>query len=438
MVMNPTKSRQSIPANRYQNRYDISNKYSRNTPHIRGLFLRHTLTIEERFPVDAYLTTMQILGLAIGGMCHSLLGSIKVPLANKLNIKEDKVGALVSAFGFTMIPMAFVAGIMTDEIGRDLVMGIALGIMICSVLVLANAKTYTAAVIAVLLLGTGWSALVNVLNTLQEPAFLPFFDEGTPLSSAMNLGDFVFGVGAFVMPIATAFLLAKVGLEKTFSWFAVLMAIPLVFVFFVNWELLKPDTTTVINDWWRMLLTDSVVLICCIAFFFHVPTEACVALWATTLMKDRGVTDRKASTLLSVFWLVFTVSRLVAALLMPAGMDHAILIVLAVACTVVTLGLALSRSQQITVGCVILLGAIMGPIFPILIAQLVGHVGENIDKRLNGRAIGLFFCIGGIGWALMPLIAGKVAAKASVQKAFFLISAGAACLTALTFILSKQ
>jgi len=388
--------------------------------------------------VDTYLTTMQILGLAIGGMCHSLLGSIKVPLATRLNIKEDKVGALVSAFGFTMIPMAFAAGIMADEIGRDLVMGIALGIMICSVLVLANAKTYTAAVIAVLLLGTGWSALVNVLNALQGPAFLPFFGENTPLSSAMNLGDFVFGAGAFVMPIATAFLLVKVGLKKTFSWFAVLMAISLVCVFFVDWEVLKPDTTQVIDNWLMVLLTDPVVLICCIAFFFHVPTEACVALWATTLMKDRGVTDGKASTLLSVFWLVFTVSRLVAALLMPAGMDHTILIVLAVTCTAATLGLALSRSQQTTVRWIILLGAIMGPIFPILIAQLVGHVGGNIDAQLIGRAIGLFFCIGGIGWALMPLIVGKVAVKASVQKAFLLISAGAACLTILTFILSRQ
>ena len=387
--------------------------------------------------MDTYLTTMQILGLAIGGMCHSLLGSIKVPLANKLNIKEDKVGALVSAFGFTMIPMAFVAGIMADEIGRELVMGIALGIMICSVLVLANAKTYTAAVIAVLLLGTGWSALVNVLNTLQGAAFLRFFADNTPLSSAMNLGDFVFGAGAFVMPIATAFLLVKVGLKKTFSWFAVLMAISLVFVFFVDWESLKPVTTTVIDDWLTMLLTDPVVLICCIAFFFHVPTEACVALWATTLMKDRGVTDRNASTLLSVFWLTFTFSRLVAALLMPVGMDHMIVIILAVICTVATLGLALSRSQKITVGWIILLGAIMGPIFPILIAQLYGHV-HNINEQLVGRAVGLFFCIGGIGWALMPLIAGKVAARTSVQKAFFLISAGAACLTVLTIILSKQ
>jgi MFS family permease len=89
-----------------------------------------------------------------------------------------------------MIPMAFAAGIMADEIGRDLVLGIALGIMICSVLVLANAKTYTAAVIAVLLLGTGWSALVNVLNALQGPAFLPFFGKDTPNAGWHGSYDF--------------------------------------------------------------------------------------------------------------------------------------------------------------------------------------------------------------------------------------------------------
>ena len=293
--MNLTRSRQSNSANLYQKRYDISNKHNRNTANIRGPASRYTLTMQERFPVDTYLTTMQILGLAIGGMCHSLLGSIKVPLANKLNIKEDKVGALVSAFGFTMIPMAFVAGILADEIGRDLVMGIALGIMICSVLVLANAKTYIAAVIAVLLLGTGWSALVNVLNALQGPAFLPFFGKDTPLSSAMNLGDFVFGAGAFVMPIATAFLLAKVGLKKTFSWFAVLMAISLVFVFFVNWELLKPDTTKVIDDWLRVLLTDSVVLICCIAFFFHVPHRSVCGVMGHDSYERSRSNGRKSS-----------------------------------------------------------------------------------------------------------------------------------------------
>ena len=61
--------------------------------------------------MDVFLTTMQILALTVAGMCHALLGSVKVPLAKKLQINEDKVGGLLSAFGFTTIPMAFAAGI---------------------------------------------------------------------------------------------------------------------------------------------------------------------------------------------------------------------------------------------------------------------------------------------------------------------------------------
>ena len=166
--------------------------------------------------MDFFLTTMQILALTVAGMCHALLGSIKVPLAEKLQINEDRVGGLLSAFGFTTIPMAFAAGIFADTFGRQLVIVVALLMLIASVLVLSSAKKYASAVMAVLLLGVGWSALVNVLNVLQGSAFLPIFRAGAPLSSAMNFGDFIFGMGAFIMPIASAYVLLKFQFKKTF------------------------------------------------------------------------------------------------------------------------------------------------------------------------------------------------------------------------------
>ena len=56
--------------------------------------------------MDLNLTVMQALALAIAGMCHALIGSVKVPLAKQLDIPESRVGGLVSIFGFTLIPMA--------------------------------------------------------------------------------------------------------------------------------------------------------------------------------------------------------------------------------------------------------------------------------------------------------------------------------------------
>ena len=386
--------------------------------------------------MDGYLTTLQIFGLLVGGMCYALLGSIKVPLAKQLDIEEGKVGGLISAFGFTMIPMAFAAGFLADAIGREVVLAAACGILIASVLVLANVNSYFVAVISVLLLGTGWSALVNVLNALQGPAFLPFFGAGAPLSTAMNMGDFIFGIGAFVMPIATVFMLVRVGLRKTFSSFSLLIVVTLGFVFLVNWEPLTPVKVAAEDASFGRLVSDTTVLLCCIAFFFHVPMEACIGVWATTLMKDQGVSDGRASSLLSVFWMAFTLSRLVAALTIVAGTDHVVLIVLSGVCVGLTLGLAASKSKQGTSGCIILSGAVMGPIFPILIALLVSHVQNDLNEQLVGRAIGLFFCIGGIGWAVVPLMVGKIAQKTSVQKAFFVVAGAAACLTVVAVLLN--
>ena len=88
--------------------------------------------------MDTYLTTMQVAALSIAGMCHALLGSIKVPLARQLQIDESRVGGLVSVFGFTLIPMAFAAGIFADSFGRDTVLVAGFVLLIISVLVLAH------------------------------------------------------------------------------------------------------------------------------------------------------------------------------------------------------------------------------------------------------------------------------------------------------------
>ena len=390
--------------------------------------------------MDMNLTVMQTLALAIAGMCHALIGSVKVPLSKQLNIPESRIGQLISVFGFTLIPMAFAAGYFADTQGRNLVVEAGFILVIVSVIVLATLKTYNMALVSILLLGTGWSALVNVLNALQGPAFLSEADVSAEnLPFAMNLGDFIFGMGAFLMPIVITFMIKKVGLKQTFFSFAVVTAVPLALCFtidldeFVNrFAELKdppaattessvgdPQPDTVVNELgFTDLFTDSVVMLCCIAFFFHVPIEACVGAWATTLMIDRGTAESKATGLLSLFWFTFTVSRLIAALALPDGSHELAIIAMAVILLAVVYGLITSKNAGKTNVLVLGAGLILGPIFPILIAFLVGHV----DVSLQGRAIGLFFCIGGIGWAIVPYLVGRKADKSGLQNSFYIVA----------------
>ena len=406
--------------------------------------------------MDLNLTVMQSLALTIAGMCHALIGSVKLPLAKQLEIPESRVGQLISVFGFTLIPMAFAAGYFADTVGRNLVVEAGFVLVIVSVLVLATLKSYKMALVSILLLGTGWSALVNVLNALQGPAFLSRDDVSVDnLPFAMNLGDFIFGMGAFIMPIVVTVMIKKAGLKTTFFSFAALIAVPLVLCFSIDlneyvqeFDSLKSEVAPTASAGAAVateavepkelgfgdLFSDSIVLLCCFAFFFHVPVEACVGAWATTLMMDRGTTESKATSLLSVFWLAFTVSRLIAALSLPAGSHEVAIIGFAIVLFAVVCGLIKSQKADSTNILVVTAGLILGPIFPILIAFLVGHV----DVSLQGRAIGLFFCIGGIGWALIPFLVGRQADKNGLQKSFYIVAGCVVGLMLTTTLLVSQ
>lgn len=383
--------------------------------------------------MDSWLTSMQVAALAVAGMCHALLGSVKVPLAARLKIDEGRVGGLVSVFGFTLIPMVLVFGFLVDALGKQAVLGGGFALLIVSMVLLSRLRSYPWALIAVLLLGTGWSALVNVLNVTSPPAFLPPEEIKSRMSYAMNMGDFVFGMGAFLTPLLVAYLTRKLNLSSTLLFLASLAIVPVLLGFYVNWdaEVLNPKNTETVAGGLAQLLTNPIVWLCCLAFFCHVPVEAAVATWATTLMTDKGVKEGAASTLLSVFWLTFMSSRLIAALTLPKGWDTTLVIGMAVLCIAFTIGIAFSRHAWLTCAMVILAGCILGPIFPTLIAILLSH----LPGELHGRAVGIFFCIGGIGWTAIPILIGAYAKRTSVQQAFLIATGSAVMLTLLCGLL---
>ena len=383
--------------------------------------------------MDPMLTSMQIAALAVAGMCHALLGSVKVPLARKLDIDEARVGGLVSVFGFTLIPTVLAAGFLVDALGQQAVLSGGFVLVIVSLSLLAWLNSYRTALLAVLILGIGWSGLVIVLNVTSPPAFLPAAENPRRMAYAMNMGDFIFGMGAFLTPLLAVLLIRTAGLRRTFLVLASFAVIPLLLTLGVDWERLVSQSTETVAGGLSILLSDPVVWLCCLAFFCHVPVEASVATWATTLMTDRGVGEARASTLLSVFWLTFMASRLITALALPAGADTTLVVAMAALSIAFTLGIALSRSAALTSTMVVVAGLVLGPIFPTLIAILFTHVSPS----LHGRAVGLFFCIGGIGWTLIPILIGAYAKRTTVQRAFLIATGSATALTLLSLALAS-
>ena len=103
-------------------------------------------------------------------------------------------------------------------------------------------------------------------------------------------------------------------------------------------------------------------------------------------------------------------------------------------CVLVTLGIVRSRTANGMCLMVVLAGLILGPIFPTLIAILL----SNVDPSLHGRAVGIFFCIGGIGWTVIPMMIGAYAQRTTVQRAFVIATGSATLLTLLSTLLWFQ
>ena len=61
---------------------------------------------------------------------------------------------------------------------------------------------------------------------------------------------------------------------------------------------------------------------------------------------------------------------------------------------------------------------------------------SHVEEPLHGRVVGLFFCIGGIGWTTIPIVIGAYAKRTSVQQAFLITTLFAALLTALCVALA--
>ena len=384
------------------------------------------------------LVATTVVVLIVAGMGAALLGSVKLALADKLQMDEARVGGLISVFGLAMIPVILSAGFITDHVGKRPVVIGGCVLVAAALLVLGAAKKYWGALIGVVLLSAGWSAIVNVINPIAAIAF------GGSKAFSMNLACFCFGLGAFVTPLAVGSLLRRVGLTRALVVLAGAIVLPLVLAVVADFSVLaaKAETsaeTTGAAAGIGSLLADPVMWLCTLALLFYGPLEAATGAWTTTYLRDNGVSELAAPRLLAVFWLTYTASRLATALTvgavgLPAGGDRLMILVLAVAAVAVLSGIVVGRGRARATAMVIAAGIIFGPIFPTIMAVLLDHFPESV----HGRAVGLMFAIGGIGTVTIPAAMGAYAKRTSIQRGFLIAVGAAVGLTLTALVLTLQ
>ena len=380
--------------------------------------------------------------LPVTGMCYAVLGAVKLPLAERLKMDEAKVGGLVSSFGFMVGPIILLCGFLADALGRK---GVWLGgsvLVALSLFMLARTRKYSWAIVAVLALSAGWAAMINVANVLMYMAYNNVF-------MATNLLDFFFGLGAFLTPTIAVLLIRRFGFSAAVSVLGALVVIPACYSLAVD---MQPVAVAAKPVGFSSVIHDPVMWLCGLTLMFWVPVESCTAAWTTTFINGLAPAGeaperarRIAAWTLSGFWLCFMGARLGTALIFHSGalpadeagrnlaIAHTVQvarithIVLAALCILVLLGIVFSRKRGLTIALILIAGVLYGPFFPTLMAILLSH----FPPEVHGRAVGMLFGCASVGWTIIPIIIGSIAARRTLQRGFLVAVADAVILLGL-------
>ena len=391
-----------------------------------------------------YLQYFIVLSLPVTGLCYATLGAIKLPLSRRIGLDEAKVGGLISAFGLMVGPVIILCGALSDTYGRKPVWMIGSLLVVASFLVFAGAKKYGVAVLATVLLAVGWTAMINVANPVMAGAFKDPF-------TGSNLGDALFGGGAFLCPLLIAFLHGRFGFGKALVTIALLGLIP----FFIGFgqELgggeLDGDLAAAFAGF-SYLMSDQTIWLLGLTMMCWVVIESGTAGWATTLVEESApegeseeASEKVAARALSAFWLCFMGARLLTAwAIHGADLSSADLVsttqwmqvAIAVLAVVTMLCLVTFKSRRNVVAAVVFAGFICGPFFPNVIGQLFTHLKAQDQMAFAGRSVGILFAFASIGWTLLPIAMGFVALKKGLRKAFLLPAAAGVVMTVLILL----
>jgi fucose permease len=373
-----------------------------------------------------------IAGAFTFGMVLALLGSIKLALAKRLGIDEAKVGGLLSVFFLALMPMMLASGILIDTLHVEWVLLIGSVLLAVAVFGLALCRSYRQCVIAVLVAGVAGPCISTGCTVLMPRAFFP----NDPAAS-INLGNVFFGLGALMTPALADLLLRLLGFRRALGVLALLCLAPAVAVGLTNADAfrLPPGPQGNLVD----VLANPMLWLTALIFFLYCPVEGALGTWATTYLTNLGCREGRAALLLSGFWLTFLAGRLLASVLqyyhfLGTGSEAWLICCLAVLVGVALGNLSGAHRLGYASGGLLLLGLLMGPIFPTLVGVLFNHCPESS----HGTAFGTMFALGATGNLLLPPLIGIYARRTNVQRSLRIPMVLALVLAAVSLVVGLQ
>ncbi len=357
-----------------------------------------------------YLMVTACAGLFTYGVVVSFLGATLPELRARSGIDLTHAGSLFSFLYIPQVPMVFLAGPLIDRFGKKLVL--AAGFLLSAVALVGMAYTPSYALLGALLvtLGLGSSSAMAAANTL-----IPDLYPANP-SSALNLANTFFGVGAFFFPLLVAVLTRSVGLVATMWFVATLLGVVALVALAQQFP---PASMAGGFDWDQAmsLAINPAVIILAFVLFFYSALEVSTSGWIRTLLQnDLAVSPESSKIVLTVFWIMMMLGRLIASQVVKRIRGPQLVLGCSVGAIAGLLLITLAPNVIMATAGTVLCGLCFAPVFP-----TTAGTASTYFSRIFGTVFGMLMAFALLSGTVVPKTVGYVAEHHSVRSSFWIL-----------------
>ena len=359
-------------------------------------------------------------GLFTFGIMTSFLGATLPELSARLAFDLQRSGTLFSFLYFPQIPMVFLAGHLIDRFGKKPVLVTGFLFSAAALVGMAYAPSYAVLGALLVVLGLGGSSAMSASNTL-----IPDLYPENP-SSALNLANIFFGVGAIFFPWVVTMMTAQVGLRATLWFIAILVAAVAVVALAETFPRASAAGGFVWREARNAILNPAVILLAWVLFFYSA-VEISTAGWIRTyLEREFSISSQASQIILTVFWVMLMIGRLVSSQIVKRVRGSQMVLAASVGAVVGLLLLATAPNVPLAVVGIVLCGLSYAPVFP-----NTAGTASTYFSRLFGTVFGILMTLALLSGAVVPPALGYLAQRTTVRTGIWLL-AGIAVLLLVT------
>lgn len=353
------------------------------------------------------MKTLAQAGFLLIGAANTLLGPILPALSVRWRLDDAQAGHLFAAQFAGALAASAASGWLIKRWGLTLLLAAGYGLLAVSIACLSFCGR-TEGIIALFVLGVGLggvSPATNLLVAELNPA---------RRAAALNLLNFIWGVGAMLFPPLISLSAAGDGLVGPLAGLSLSLAlIALGFMRHSSFRIAEAVAESAPEDSPARRLIGPYALLTGLLVFINVGAETAVGGWVATYAKRLdGAAESFWAFAPSLFWGGLLSGRAAApAALRRVNEGRLVLIGLFVAMSGLSL-ILLGRELAMVAAGAGLAGLGLAPVFPTTFALFTQHFGS-----LTSGLSGALFVLSALGGAIIPWVVGITSARSGELRA---------------------